>query len=86
MTEPPERDITPAELAEARRYSLVIAWSEEDDAYLVRVPELPGLVTHGATHEEAVAMGEEAIATWLAGLRHFGHPVPPPRLAAAGLP
>ncbi|HET8629720.1 MAG TPA: type II toxin-antitoxin system HicB family antitoxin [Thermomicrobiales bacterium] len=76
--------ITPAELAEARRYSLLIARSEEDGAYLVTVPELPGLMTHGRTHEEAVTMGEEAVATWLAGLRAGGHPVPPPRLATAG--
>jgi hypothetical protein len=31
------------------------------------------------THVEAVEMGEAAIATQLAGLRHFGRPVPPPR-------
>ncbi len=82
MSTDPEQEITAEELAEARRYSMVIEWSDEDRVYLVSVPELPGLRTHGATHEEAVAMGEEAIATWLAGLRHFGHPVPPPRVVA----
>jgi predicted RNase H-like HicB family nuclease len=76
-----ERPITEDELAEARRYSLLIAWSDEDQVYVVTVPELPGCVTHGETHEEAVAMGEEAVATYLAGLRHFGRPVPNPRLA-----
>lgn len=70
---------TAEELAEARRYSLLIQWSDEDRAYIVSVPELPGLRTHGTTHVEAVEMGEEAIATRLAGLRHFGRPVPPPR-------
>ena len=77
-------EITPEELAEARRYSLVIEWSPRDDAYLVSVPELPGCRTHGATHEEAVAMGEEVIATCLAGLRAMGRPVPEPRYAATG--
>jgi predicted RNase H-like HicB family nuclease len=55
--------LTPDELAEARRYSVRLVWSREDEAYLVSVPEIPGLRTHGATHEEAVAVGEEAIAT-----------------------
>jgi predicted RNase H-like HicB family nuclease len=74
--------ITEEMLAEARRYSLLIEWSDRDGVYIVSVPELPGCLTHGSTHAEAVEMGEEAIATYLAGLRHFGDPVPPPRLAA----
>lgn len=80
MSEASERDITEEELAEARRYSLLIQWSDEDHVYIVTVPELPGCLTHGTTHEEAVAMGEEAIATYLAGMRHFGRSVPPPRV------
>jgi len=74
-----------AELAEARRYSMHIAWSPEDDAYLVSVPEIPGLRTHGATHAEAVEMGEEVIATWLAGMRSEGRPVPLPQFALAAV-
>lgn len=70
------------ELDEAKRYSLVIEWSLRDDAFLVSVPELPGLRTHGATHTEAVAMGEDAIAVWLDGLRATGQVVPAPRFAA----
>ncbi len=82
-----DRDETPIpftqdELDEARRYSLVIEWSPRDEAFLVHVPELPGLRTHGATHAEAVEMGEEAIAVWLDGLRATGQPVPAPRFAA----
>jgi predicted RNase H-like HicB family nuclease len=73
--------ITEEMLAEARRYSLLIAWSERDRAYIVSVPELPGCMTHGASHAEAVEMAEEAIATYLAGLRYFGDPIPAPHLA-----
>jgi predicted RNase H-like HicB family nuclease len=60
------------------RYRMVIAWSEEDDAYLVTVPDLPGCVTHGATYAEAASMGEDAIEAWLAGARHWGRPIPLP--------
>lgn len=82
-----DRDETPIpfsqdELDEARRYSMVIEWSPRDDAFLVSVPELPGLRTHGATHAVAVAMGEDAIAVWLDGLRATDQPVPAPQFAA----
>jgi DNA-binding transcriptional regulator YiaG len=70
------------DLQEARRYSLLILWSDEDDAYVVSVPEIPGLHTHGATVAEAAEMGEEAIATWLEASRHWGEALPlPPKTA-----
>lgn len=72
-------ELTPEELAEARRYSLLIEWSPEDDAYIVTGPELPNVRTHGTTHQDAVEMGEEVIATYLWSLRRHGQPLPPPR-------
>src|SRR5581483_8158248 len=76
MTIPEE--ISAEELEEARRYSLTIRWSDEDRLYLVSAPELPGLLTHGKTVAEATEMGEEAIATWLSGLRLLGRAIPAP--------
>ena len=70
------------ELAAVRRYSMVIEWSDEDEAYIVTVPELPGCVTHGGTHAEAVQQGEAAIATWLAAAHAAGDPIPAPRVFA----
>ena len=64
---------------EVGRYSLLIEWSDADGAYVVTVPELPGCRTHGATHQEAIAMGEEAIEGWLAAQRARGRVAPPPR-------
>jgi predicted RNase H-like HicB family nuclease len=60
-------------------YSMIIQWSERDDAYIVTVPELPGCKTHGSTYEEAVRNGQEAIETWIDGSRAFGLPIPEPR-------
>jgi predicted RNase H-like HicB family nuclease len=34
-------------------------------AYLIYVPELPGLATEGSTREEAVAMLRDALAAYL---------------------
>ena len=60
-------------------YSMVIQWSERDNAYIVTVPELPGCKTHGLTYEEAVRNGQEAIETWIDGSRAFGLTIPEPR-------
>jgi predicted RNase H-like HicB family nuclease len=42
---------------------MVIQWSNEDQAYLVHLPEFPAqhFVTHGDTYEEAAKHGQEAI-------------------------
>jgi antitoxin HicB len=71
-------DITPEELAEARRYMMEILWSDEDDAFLVRFPDAPGVMTHGSTIAEAAIQGEDAIITWLTALRDAGLPIPAP--------
>jgi len=60
------------------RYRMEIVWSDEDEAYVVTVPDLPGCVTHGATYVQAARMGEDAIAAWLEGARHWGRPIPLP--------
>ena len=61
------------------RYSMIIEWSDEDDAYIVTVPELSGCRTHGRTYEEAVAQGQDAIESWIDAARADGDPIPPPR-------
>ena len=35
-------------------YEMIIYWSDEDNAYIVEVPELPGCMADGKTYEEAV--------------------------------
>ena len=37
----------------ALRFAQIIEWSPEDDAFVVSVPDIPDLHTHGATREEA---------------------------------
>jgi DNA-binding transcriptional regulator YiaG len=75
-------NVSAEELAEARRYAMEIEWSPEDDVFVVSFPDAPGVMTHGATREEAAAMGEDAIITWLTALHDANIPVPPPTITA----
>jgi DNA-binding transcriptional regulator YiaG len=75
-------NVSGEELAEARRYAMEIEWSPEDEVFVVRFPDVPGVMTHGATREEAAAMGEDAIITWLTALHDANIPVPPPTMTA----
>jgi len=40
------------------RYELIIYWSNDDDSFVVEVPELPGCMADGQTYAEAVANAE----------------------------
>jgi len=51
-----------------KKYKVNIEWSEEDEAYLAKVPEL-ALITHGDTKKHAREMAKEAIDLCLSYLR-----------------
>ena len=61
------------------KYEIIIYWSNEDQAYVVEVPELPGCIAHGDTHEFALANANEAIQLWIETAQEFGDPVPEPK-------
>jgi antitoxin HicB len=73
---------TPEELVEASRYRLEIQWSDEDQAFLVSLPELEGIRTHADTIANAAERGVELAAEYLYGMRASGLPVPAPRSLA----
>ena len=47
------------------KYEVIIYWSEEDEAFVAEVPELPGCTAHGATQEAALANAQDAIRLWI---------------------
>ena len=61
------------------KYELVIYWSNEDNAFIVEVPELPGCMAYGATYQEAVANAERVIGEWVETATELGRPIPEPR-------
>jgi predicted RNase H-like HicB family nuclease len=60
-------NVADPEWEKVRRYAMVIEWSDEDQLFLVSIPDFPGAHTHGRTRTEAAAMGEEVIALLLNG-------------------
>lgn len=61
------------------KYEIIIYWSNEDNAFIVEVPELPGCMADGNTYQEAVANVEKVIAAWIETAQALGRPVPQPR-------
>ncbi len=61
------------------RYELIIYWSDEDQAFVVEVPELPGCMADGDTYEQAVANARQVIEEWIATARDLGCPIPEPK-------
>ena len=58
----------------------MIAESGLNDPRVMRVPEIGGHKTHGATPAEAIAMGADMVASYLDVCRTNGRPIPAPRL------
>lgn len=61
------------------RYEIIIYWSEEDDAFVAEVPELPGCMADGKTYQEAVASAERVIEEWIDTAQELGRSIPEPR-------
>ena len=60
------------------KYKVEINWCAQDKAYVVRVPELPGCLTHGDTPEHALQMAYEAIEGYIESLKSRGLHIPKP--------
>lgn len=57
-----------------REYEVTLE-SQDGGGYVVRVSELPDVITEGRTREEALAMAKDAIEGYLESMREEGRPV-----------
>jgi antitoxin HicB len=66
------------------QYSLLIQWSDEDQLYLVTLPEFSQIAmqpsTYGHTYEDAVKNAQEAIEGYLAYYEGNGLAIPTPNV------
>ena len=61
------------------RYEIIIYWSDEDQAYIAEVPELPGCAADGPTYKQAVANAEVVIGEWIETAHELGRAIPEPK-------
>ncbi len=61
------------------KYEITIFWSNEDQAFIAEVPELPGCMAHGDSQEEALKNINEAVEHWIEIARETDSQVPEPK-------
>jgi len=66
-------------MANKFRYEVIIYWSDEDQAFIAEVPELPGCAADGTTYQEAIANVEVVIQEWIITAQELGRTIPEPR-------
>lgn len=61
------------------KYEVIIYWSEQDQAFIAEVPELPGCMSDGPTKLDALQSVERVAAEWIETAQSLGRPIPAPR-------
>lgn len=61
------------------KYEIIIYFSDDDQAFIAEVPELPGCMADGKTYQEAVANTEVVMGEWIERAKELGRTVPEPK-------
>ncbi len=61
------------------KYEMIIYWSDEDEAFIVEVPELPGCMADGPTYQKAVANAYTIVQEWIETAKELGRSIPEPK-------
>ncbi|PAP78297.1 type II toxin-antitoxin system HicB family antitoxin [Rubrivirga marina] len=61
------------------RYEVIVYWSDEDEAYLAEVPELPGCMADGETYTEVMETVQVIMREWIETARELGREIPTPK-------
>ena len=61
------------------KYEIILYWSNEDQAFIAEVPELPGCMAHGDDQEDALRNVNDAMQFWIERAQELGRPVPQPK-------
>jgi len=61
------------------RYEIIIYWSQEDQAFIAEVPELPGCAADGESYQEALQNVEVIMQEWIETAQQLGRIVPQPK-------
>lgn len=66
-------------MSQKHRYEIILYWSEEDEAFVAEVPELPGCAADGTSYVEAISSVETVIDEWIETAEELGRPIPEPK-------
>jgi predicted RNase H-like HicB family nuclease len=58
---------------------VVLYWSDDDQAIIAEVPELPGCAADGDTYQEALSNVLVIIEEWIETAQSLGRSIPEPR-------
>lgn len=61
------------------RYEISLYWSQEDQAFIAEVPELPGCAADGETYQEALQNIEIVMQEWIETAQDLGRSIPQPK-------
>ena len=61
------------------KYEIILYWSEDDNAYVAEVPELPGCMADGANYTEALQNAQVVIDEWIETATFLGREIPKPK-------
>jgi len=61
------------------KYEVIIYWSQEDEAFIAEVPELPGCAADEETYQEALQNVEMIMQEWIETAQELGRIVPQPK-------
>lgn len=60
------------------KYQIIIFWSEEDECFLAKVPELAGCMADGRTARQALENVEIVMKEWIETAKELGREIPEP--------
>ncbi len=61
------------------KYEVIIYWSEQDNAFIAEVPELPGCMADGKTYQDVIKNTEIIIDEWIETAKELGREIPQPK-------
>ncbi|GGA23578.1 type II toxin-antitoxin system HicB family antitoxin [Okeania sp. KiyG1] len=60
-------------------YEIILYWSQEDQAFIAEVPELPGCIADGQTYQSALQNVEIIMQEWIETAQELGREIPTPK-------
>lgn len=58
---------------------MIIYWSEDDQAYIAEIPELPGCTSDGNSYSDALKNVELIAQEWIETAKQLGREIPKPK-------